>query len=157
LRGAFGIAIVVICVFLMHMRKEAHSEPRPFWAYLTQKDSIWAFVTLGSVVVSTLIDKAGMMALAHVSDISGRMHGPVFFMLQTTICYLLFWIYSGFHRGLGIRAICKHEWLRAVAAAVGTLASYSLILHVMKTENVSYIVTLRHPVYYSPFLSAGWP
>ena len=29
------------------------------------------------------------------------------------------------------------------AAAIGTMASYSLILHVMQTEIVSYIVTLR--------------
>lgn len=143
LRGGFGIAIVVICVFLMHMRKQTISGPRPFWASVRQKDSIWAFVTLGSVVVTSLIDKAGMMALARVSDISGRMHGPVYFMLQTMICYLLFWIYMGFHRDLGIKPIWRHEWLRAMAAAIGTLASYSLILHVMKTENVSYIVTLR--------------
>ena len=39
--------------------------------------------------------------------------------------------------------VWRREWAKAVAAAVGTMASYSLILYVMRSENVSYIVALR--------------
>ena len=35
------------------------------------------------------------------------------------------------------------EWRGIVAAAIGSIASYCLILYVMQTETVSYIVTLR--------------
>ena len=37
----------------------------------------------------------------------------------------------------------KTEWLKILLAALGTMFSYAMILHVMKSENLSYIVTLR--------------
>ncbi len=42
-----------------------------------------------------------------------------------------------------IRAVAREQLPKAVLAAIGTLASYSLILHVMQTEKLSYVVTLR--------------
>ena len=91
----------------------------------------------------SLVDKAAMVSMSTVSEIPAGMHGPVFFMLQVTFCYLLFWIYQALKKDLIIMPVWKREWPRGVAAALGTMISYSLILHVMQTESVSYIVTLR--------------
>jgi uncharacterized membrane protein len=143
LRGCLGIAIVVTCVLLIQLRGEASSELKRLLASLKQRDSRWAFTTLASVVAYTLVDKAGMVTFSGVTEITLGMHGPIFFMLETVVCYLLFWTYIVCWRKLSIGLIWKNEWPRAVAAAIGTMASYSLILHVMQTEIVSYIVTLR--------------
>jgi len=143
LQGCLGIAIVVICVLLIQLRGEASFELKRLWVSLKQRDSRWAFTTLGSVVAYTLVDKAGMVALSRVAEITRGMHGPIFFMLETVVCHLLFWVYMICCHKLSIVPIWKLEWPRAVAAAIGTMASYSLILHVMQTEIVSYIVTLR--------------
>jgi uncharacterized membrane protein len=143
LQGCLGIAIVVICVLFIQLRGEASFELKRLWSSLKQRDSRWAFTTLGSVVVYTLVDKSGMVTLSNVTEITRGMHGPIFFMLETVVCYVLFWLYIVCWRKLSIVPIWKLEWPRAVAAAIGTMASYSLILHVMQTEIVSYIVTLR--------------
>jgi uncharacterized membrane protein len=143
LRGCLGIAIVVTCVLLIQLRGEASSELKRMWVSLKQRDSRWAFTTLGSVVAYTLVDKAGMVTFSAVTEITRGMHGPIFFMLETVVCYVLFWAYMICCHKLSIALIWRNEWPRAVAAAIGTMASYSLILHVMQTEIVSYIVTLR--------------
>jgi len=143
LRGGVGIAIVVVAVFVLQLRGGADSEIKRLWASIKEKDTHWAFVTLAAVVAYTLVDKAAMVSLSKVSEIPGGMRGPIFFMLQVAFCYLLFWIYLALKRDLAINTVWKREWPRGVAAAVGTMTSYSLILHVMQTEPVSYIVTLR--------------
>lgn len=119
------------------------SELIRLWASIKEWDSRWAFATLGTVVACTLVDKAGMVAFRGVTEITGGMHGPIFFMLETVVCYLLFWAYMVYCQKLPIGPIWRNEWPRAAAAAIGTMASYSLILNVMQTEVVSYIVTLR--------------
>ena len=143
IRGCLGIAVVVTCVFLIQLRGEASSELQRLWLSIRQKDSKWAFVTLGAVVGYTLVDKAGMMAISKVSEIKRGMHGLTYFMLENLLCNLLFWIHMGWSYRLTIRPVWKQEGSRAIAAAFGTMLSYSLILHVMQTEVVSFIVTLR--------------
>jgi uncharacterized membrane protein len=142
-RGGVGIAIVVISVSIVQLRGEANSEIRQVLASLKNKDARWAFVTLAAVVAYSLVDKAAMVSLSNVSEIPAGMHGPVFFMLQVTFCYLLFWTYQILKDDIVIRPVWKREWPKGVAAALGTMTSYSLILHVMQTEPASYIVALR--------------
>ncbi len=143
LRGGLGIAIVIGAVFVLQLRDKPYSEMLQLWASIKRQDTRWAFVTLAAVVAYTLVDKAAMVSLRNVSQIRMGMHGPVFFMLQVTFCYLIFWTHFILKRDLNIRMVWKREWGRGVAAALGTMASYSLILHVMQTEPVSYIVTIR--------------
>ena len=143
LRGGIGIAIVLGAVFVLQLRGETDSEMRQLWASIQRQDTRWAFITLAAVVGYTVVDKAAMMSLRNVSQIPTGMHGPVFFMLQVTFCYLIFWTHCILKRDLAIRTVWKREWPRGVVAALGTMASYSLILHVMQTEPVSYIVTIR--------------
>ncbi|MBC8379770.1 MAG: EamA family transporter, partial [Planctomycetes bacterium] len=47
LRGFLGIAIVVTGVFLMQIRGTGNSGFRQFLSSFKQKDSLWAFITLG--------------------------------------------------------------------------------------------------------------
>jgi drug/metabolite transporter (DMT)-like permease len=155
LRGGLGIAIVLGAVFVLQLRGEPESEIRQLWASIKRHDTRWAFVTLAAVVAYTIVDKAAMVSLGKVSQIRRGMHGPVFFMLQVTFCYLVFWIHFILKRDLNIKTVWKREWPRGLVAAFGTMVSYSLILHVMQTEPVSYIVTIRQA---SVFLAVivGW-
>ncbi len=143
LRGVLGIAIVFVSVLVLQLRGEADFEIRRLWASIKKADTRWAFLTLGAVVAYTIVDKAAMVSFSRVSEIPEGMHGPVFFMLEVTFCYLLFWIYLASRKDLSIGPVWKREWPQGVAAALGTMISYSLILHVMQTEPVSYIVTIR--------------
>ena len=143
LRGVAGIAIVVVSVFLIQLRGDGSSQLRRLYSSLKQRDSIWAFVTLASVVAYTLVDKAAMVDLGQVDEIPDGTRALLFFMLEGSICYLIFWLYAAARRGLGVRAIARKEWRRALAGGIGMLVSYGLILHVMQDEPVSYIVTLR--------------
>ncbi|UCG11517.1 MAG: hypothetical protein JSU72_13365 [Deltaproteobacteria bacterium] len=143
LRGGLGISIVVASVLVLQLRGEADNELRRLLVSIRKTDARWAFVTLGAVVAYTLVDKAAMVSLSRVSEIPEGMRGPIFFMLENTVCYLLFWIYQASRSDLAVGSIWKREWRWGVVAALGTMISYSLILHVMQTEPVSYIVTVR--------------
>jgi len=143
LRGGLGIVVVLGAVFVLQLRGQGERELLQLWASIKKQDTRWAFVTLAAVVAYTLVDKAAMVSLRNVSQIRPGMHGPVFFMLQVTLCYLVFWTHFILKRDLNLRRVWKREWPRGVAAALATMVSYSLILHVMQTEPVSYIVTIR--------------
>ncbi|MBW1980132.1 MAG: EamA family transporter [Deltaproteobacteria bacterium] len=142
-RGGIGIAIVMTCVLLLQFRNSGDSEGEGLRTSIRKKDTRWAFITLGAVVAYTLVDKAAMVSFSNHPEMPTSVRGPVFFLLQVMLCYLLFWGYWLIKKKLAIREVWKREWPRGLVAAAGTLASYSLILHVMQTEEVSYIVTLR--------------
>jgi drug/metabolite transporter (DMT)-like permease len=154
-KGAAGIAIVVTGVFLMQFRGTDHSEFRRLISSLKQKDSLWAFITLAAVVSYTITDKAGMVAFSRISEITNGTHGPIFFLLENFLCYLLFGFYIFCRGGLTVKTVWKKEWAHGILAAIGTLTSYSLILHVMQTETVSYIVALRQSSILFAILT-GW-
>ena len=139
-RGIGGIALVIVCILLVQLR--GIGIKRFVWS-LVQKDSIWAFVTLGAVVSYTIVDKAAMVTFSRIDAIASKMHAPIYYILQISLCYLLFGLFSWRSIRHCFKAVLKQEWHRALAAEAGTLISYSLILHVMQTETVSYIVTLR--------------
>ena len=143
LRGGIGIGIVVICVLALQIRGQSWSAIQKFRHAIIKKDSLWAFATLFTVVSYSLVDKAAMVALSNVASISPTMRGPCFFMLQVIFCYLLFWIYMAAKRQLHLKAAWIRQWPRIIAAAVGTMLSYSLILHVLQTDPVSYVVSIR--------------
>jgi uncharacterized membrane protein len=143
LQGAIGIIIVVICVFLLQFREKIVEESKHLFTFVRQRESLWAFATMATVVIYTLIDKAGMTALSQVERIRPSLQGLLFFFLQASLSNMIYWGYMGVRRQVGNVFIWKREWLRAILAALATIGSYSLILHVMKTEILGYIVTLR--------------
>ncbi len=153
--GILGITIVVICVFLIQLRGETGSELSRLSNSLKQRDSIWAFVTLGAVVTYSVIDKAAMVKFGRVTRIASNMHGPIYFMLHISLTYILFSMYMILKGEVSAIHVNRVEWSRAMIAGLGTMASYSLILHVMQTEKVSYIVALRQSSVLLAVL-AGW-
>lgn len=143
MRGAVGIAIVVLGVLALQFRGLSWSALRHFRLSLIRKEAIWAFVTLGAVVSYSLVDKTAMVTLADVSAIAPAMRGPCFFMLQVIFCYLFFGGYMLATRKLDLKPAWLGQWRQIIVAAAGTMASYSLVLHVMQSSPVSYIVSLR--------------
>ena len=142
LRGGSGILVVVICIFILLLQGKVESGGSVF-KVIFRKDNFWAFVTLGTVVSYSIVDKAGMTALNHVEGLPVKLHGVTFFLLETTVCYVVYWLLMLKDRKEIQLSILKLEWPKIILAAIGTMVSYALILHVMKTENLSYIVTLR--------------
>ena len=142
-RGVSGILLVVVCIFLLQFRGEGVTQFQRLRASLRQHDFLWAFLTLLSVISYTIIDKAGMVAFHQIDSITIGHHGPVYFMLENAIAYVFFAGYLLGRKRISVGGIWRTEWLKIIVAGIGTLTSYSLILHVMQTEPVSYIVTLR--------------
>jgi uncharacterized membrane protein len=143
LRGGVGISLVVLCIFLLQLGGGNTTESRHIFAFIKQRDSLWAFATLATVVAYSLIDKAGMVHFAQVIEMPSYLHGPTFFLLEASLSNLIYGGYMASRREFGDRHIWRREWFQGILAALATMSSYSLILHVMKTENLGYIVTLR--------------
>ena len=143
LQGGVGIFVVVLCIFLLQLGGGSAGDSTRLFAFIRRRESLWAFAALATVVTYSLIDKAGMIAFAHVKTLPSFLHGVIFFMLEASLSNLIYWGYMASRRELGDRVLWKREWLRGILAALATMFSYSLILHVMKTEHLGYIVTLR--------------
>ena len=142
-RGITGIVIVIFCIFLLQFRGQAASQFRRLTQSIKQPDFGWAILTLLSVVSYTIVDKMGMVAFRELSSITPQLRGPIYFALEGTIATSLYGLYLFFKENVDIRTTWATEWKKVLPASLGTIASYSLILHVMQTETVSYIVTLR--------------
>ena len=141
---------------MLHLRGTGSAAALGFrWASFKSKDSLWALVALASVVTYTIFDKAGMLQMRRIDAIQSGLRAPIFYMMINLLGYALFWCYLALRRELAFKSFPKNEWLQSLIAALGTLISYSLILHVMQTETVSYIVTLRQCSILIAIL-AGW-
>lgn len=141
LAGAVGIGMVVFCI--LALQKRPHEDGSTFLDILRRKDLIWSLLTLSTVVGYSIVDKAGMVRFADSNGMDPIWRGPVYFALENVICYTLFWLYTINRSMPEIRTTIRTEGISIAAAAVGTIVSYSLILHVLQTEVVSYVVTLR--------------
>jgi drug/metabolite transporter (DMT)-like permease len=142
LKGGMGILIVVSCVLVLLLQGKME-KGSSIIEVLFRKENFWAFVTLGTVVCYSILDKAGMSALYKVTELPARTQSVIYFLLEITVCYSIYWIYMLRNQKAIQWSVCKHEWFKIIFAAFGTMASYVLILHVMKTEKLSYIITLR--------------
>jgi len=152
--GGIGITIVVCCIITLLLQGRLQKDDSIIKVFF-RKENAWAFVTLGTVVIYSIVDKAGMLALHQVEELPARIQAVLYFFLETTICYLIYWVFMLKSQKEIQWSVWKHEWLRIVLAAFGTMTSYTLILHVMKTEKLSYIVTLRQSsVLFAVFI--GW-
>ena len=78
-----------------------------------------------------------------VETIDRHWHGPIYFLLYCSLANIVYWGYMGYSREYSDITVWKREWKKGILAAAATMLSYSLILHVMKTEHLSYIITLR--------------
>lgn len=140
-RGIVGIAAIVLCI--LALQKRPTGDGSGLRDKLVRSDLIWALLTLSTVVGYSIVDKTAMVRFTHAQGIDPIWRGPIYFALENAICYALFWLYM-LKQGLpDIRTVFQREGTSAIAAAAGTILSYSLILHVLQTETVSYVVALR--------------
>jgi uncharacterized membrane protein len=93
-QGVIGIGIVVGCVFLIQHRGKSRMGFKKIWHSVKQKDCIWALITLAAVVAYTLVDKAGMIAFSRAKGIASGMRGPIYYLLQMTLCNLFYLIFN---------------------------------------------------------------
>lgn len=141
--GFLGIVIVVGCILALQLRQFSSKSGMGFNALWTNRENLWAFLTLAMVVTYSLIDKEAMIRLRDADTLAPAMRGPVFFILLAFISSLIqnILLVATGARGFGI--VLRREWKSILVASLGMFLSYSLILNVMQTEKVSYIVTLR--------------
>lgn len=142
-RGFLGIVIVVACILALQLRQITAEGGTGFNGLWTNRENLWAFLTLAAVVAYSLIDKEAMIRLQEAGTLDPALRGPVIFILLAPISSLVLngLLVATGTRGFGI--VLKHEWKHILVASLGMFLSYSLILNVMQTEKVSYIVTLR--------------
>jgi drug/metabolite transporter (DMT)-like permease len=151
LPGALGITTVVAGMWLVqtqgHMRRSALRSPAVLFALLT----LLATVGYG------LTDKAGM-SLLHEAVWEAPIGRAVFFFFATTFAGTIFltpFALRGAAQPVG--AVLRAEGGRALAAMAISLASYSLVLEVLRTAQASYVVAVRQSsVLFAVALSWVW-
>lgn len=154
--GILGIVLVVFCIFLLQFRSSnLKRELRGLLQFIRQKDSFWAFITLGTVIAYTLIDKAGMVAFHQIEHFPYQMQSVTYFLFSSTVSYLTYALTLKIQKMPMDVHIIKAEWPKMLVKVFGGLVSYTLILHVMQTESVGYIVTLRQSSVLFAVI-AGW-
>lgn len=136
--GAFGIAIVVAGIWLVHgaQRWRLH--------VLSQPAARFAFLTLAATVGYSLIDKAAMADLAAAPWSSPAPRAVVYFVLMSSSYLLCYAPLALCARGLpALRETARGEILRATVASLVSFGSYTLILKALETALVSYVVAVR--------------
>ena len=136
--GAFGIAVVVSGIWLVHgvNRWTLHE--------LAQPAARFAFMTLGATVAYSLVDKAAMAELAH-AHWSAPFPAALFYFAALSFAYgLIFVPLVLWRRGVAaLRRAERPSFAVATLASLISLASYTLVLQALRTANVSYAVAVR--------------
>lgn len=154
LKGGIGILVVVICIFALTLQGKLGKKGSLLKSFFRVEHK-WAFATLGTVVAYSIVDKMGMLYISEIKSLHTEGQAFIYFALMNAVCYIGYWSYMISRPGVIKLAVFKEEWWKILLAALGTMTSYSLILHVMKTENLSYIVTLRQSsILFAVFI--GW-
>ena len=142
-QGILGIGTVVVCIFALQWRQLEFNRTAGLGTLAKSRASLWSFVTLGMVVAYSLVDKEGMTRLRAAGDLDDHLRGLVFVLLISFTNYIVYWGILSLKGVSGFKTVLTAEWKSVLIASAGTIVSYSLVLHVMQTEKISYIVTLR--------------
>jgi drug/metabolite transporter (DMT)-like permease len=150
--GAFGIAVVVAGMWLVHLGPGFERQS------LNAPATRFALLTLLATVAYSLIDKAAMARLA-----AGAWPGPVpraiTYSLLLDLAHALGFAPLFFRaRSLAdLRAAARAQLPLASAAAVISFVGYTLILRAFETSLASYVVAVRQSsVLFAVALGALW-
>jgi drug/metabolite transporter (DMT)-like permease len=136
--GAAGIALVVCGIWAVQ------TEGRLRIGELTSLGAIFAYLTLATTVVYSLIDKQSMHLLGEAAWSSPVPRAIVYMVLLYYFYIPLFAALSLPKVGWrAVQTVLRRETGAVVGSALCGVASYSLILHVMQTAPVSYVVAVR--------------
>ena len=144
LRGVLGIAIVVACIFALQWRQLSSMSVAGLRSLATNRATLWSFVTLGH---GCCLQPGGQGRHDPIEGV-GSLAPPTPRRRVLPADGLDQQFNNLDHPGRdrdsrGSRRSLRNEWKIILIAAAGMAMSYSLILHVMQTEKISYIVTLR--------------
>jgi len=131
--GLYGIALVILGIFIIHLRSFAvQSFFEPFLA-LRGRASLWAICTGGTIAGYSLVDKVG------VSIVSP----PVYIYLMFIISLLLLSPYVF----IKVRSDLKKEWninkIQILIVGFLDLFTYLMILFALRMSKVSYVAAAR--------------
>lgn len=136
--GLAGIAVAVVAVWVVN------TAGRFRWAALSAPGAGFAYVTLGTVVAYSLIDKRAMTLLDGVAW-SGRAPRALGYMVvsEALASALYLAVMAPRLSRTNLRAAFREEKRRGAFATALEIVSYGLILYVYRSEQVSYVVAVR--------------
>lgn len=142
-QGLIGILCVMASI-LLYQQREAHIQFKAFFRFLRERDALWAYATLASVIGYSLIDKQGMLEFHRYSTEVPMWRAVTYYLMENSISQVFYGLSClvRFPRQQ-ILEIGRTEWKRALAIVSLSLISYSLILYVLMTEKVSYVTAVR--------------
>ena len=142
-QGLIGILCVMASI-LFYQQREAHIQFKAFFRFLRERDALWAYATLASVIGYSLIDKQGMSEFHRHSTEAPLWRAVTYYLMENSISQVFYGLSClARFRHQQIVEIGRTEWKRALAVVSLSLISYSLILYVLMTEKVSYVTAVR--------------
>ena len=145
--GILGIALVVIGIYVIHLRSfSGQSFLEPFRA-VRGSASIWAICTGGTIAAYSLVDKVGVSLV----------YPPVYIYLMLAISWFLLSIYVFTKE----RTSLKREWQinkgPILINGFFVLFTYMMILFALRISKVSYVVAVREvSIVFSTILGIVW-
>ena len=131
--GALGIALVIVGIFVIHLRSfSIESILEPFRA-LHRGASLWALCTGGTIPGYSLVDKLGVI---HV-------HPPVYIYLMFVISLLLLSPYVFVRERTDLIKEWKINNIQILVVGFLDLFTYMLILFALQISKVSYVAAAR--------------
>jgi drug/metabolite transporter (DMT)-like permease len=158
LRGATGIAIVVVGMWAVHWGAAPGLEQRTGWHRFTAPGTGFAYLTLAASVGYSLFDKAAMVRLGTLPWRAWVPPAVVYYLLLGTSATFVFGPLAVRRLTLAdFATVARSEWPTALAASLVSFAGYALILDALRTAPVSYVVTARQTsVLFAVALGALW-
>jgi drug/metabolite transporter (DMT)-like permease len=136
--GAFGIAVVVAGVWLVHLDRAVGARA------LVAPGVGFAYLTLATTVAYSLIDKRSMDLLEEAAWTGPAPRSVVYFFLLSS-AHAVFFVPLALRRVAwrGVADTARAEGRRAALALLASFASYGLILEAFRTAQASYVVAVR--------------
>ena len=142
-QGLMGILCVMTSI-LLYQQREKHIQFKAFFRFLRDRDALWAYATLASVIGYSLIDKQGMSEFHRYSTDVPLWRAVTYYLMENSISQALYGLtcLARFPHQQ-VAQLGRREWKRSLAIVGLSLTSYSLILYVLMTEKVSYVTAVR--------------
>ena len=128
------------------------------WLRLRDPGLVYAYPTLLSTVVYSLIDKEGMATFDAAGWSSPLPRAVVYYYLMTALHLPFFWLFGRRRLSLStVRQLVRREGRSLPILVITALVSYSLILEILRVVPVSYVVAVRQTsVVFALLLGIFW-
>lgn len=151
--GLIGIAVVLVGIWVMQVEGRGD-----LWLRLRDPGLVYAYPTLLSTVVYSLIDKEGMATFDAAGWSSPLPRAVVYYYLMTALHLPFFWLFGRRRLSLStVRQLVRREGRSLPILVIAALVSYSLILEILRVVPVSYVVAVRQTsVVFALLLGIFW-